>query len=312
MPALQQWQDWGQYFEFDGHRIFYLDAAPADNDQRETVMCLHGYPTSSWDWNLVWENLRKNYRVVALDFLGFGFSDKPDHGYSIARQADIVEALLAALNINSLHIFAHDYGDTVAQELLAREKEARDLEAELSDSTSQTEQRIVTPDYPLFKSVCFLNGGLFPETHRSLLTQRIMLSSFGNLFMQLMPVFALRGRLASLFGEKTQPAAGQLDALWAAISYKEGQRVLPKLLHYIPERVEHRDRWVGILSDSSVPLRLINGAEDRVSGRHMAEYYQRVVPKPDVVMLQEVGHYPQLEAPQETWNAFHEFVRANS
>lgn len=43
-----------------------------------------------------------------------------NHTYSIIEQADIVEALLSHLRIKDVHIIAHDYGDTVAQELIAR------------------------------------------------------------------------------------------------------------------------------------------------------------------------------------------------
>ena len=56
-----------------------------------------------------------------LDFLGFGFSDKPEnHTYTISEQAIVVEALLLNLGVKSCHILSHDYGDTVALEILAR------------------------------------------------------------------------------------------------------------------------------------------------------------------------------------------------
>ena len=61
---------------------------------------------------------------IAADFLGFGFSDKPrNYPYSILDQADLLEALLREKGITHVHIISHDYGDTVAQELLARFQE---------------------------------------------------------------------------------------------------------------------------------------------------------------------------------------------
>lgn len=44
-----------------------------------------------------------------------------DHAYSISEQTDIAEHVLSVLGIHEFHILAHDYGDTVAQEFLARE-----------------------------------------------------------------------------------------------------------------------------------------------------------------------------------------------
>jgi pimeloyl-ACP methyl ester carboxylesterase len=48
-----------------------------------------------------------------------------------------------------------------------------------------------------------------------------------------------------------------------------------------------------------VPLRFINGAVDPVSGAHMLERYLELVPHPDTVLLQGIGHYPHTEAPAQ-------------
>ena len=56
------------------------------------VTMLHGFPTSSIEWQGVLGALQAEHRVLAADFLGFGLSDKPAGLYSIARQADLVEA----------------------------------------------------------------------------------------------------------------------------------------------------------------------------------------------------------------------------
>ena len=83
------------------------------------------FPTASWDWHYLWQPLAQRYRVIACDMLGFGDSAKPaNHRYSLLEQADLQQALLAHLQVEQpLHIFAHDYGDSVAQELLARHYE---------------------------------------------------------------------------------------------------------------------------------------------------------------------------------------------
>ena len=56
--------------------------------------------------------------------IGFGWSDKPrNYAYSIMDQADLHEGLLSDLGVRKALVLAHDYGDTVAQELLARDLE---------------------------------------------------------------------------------------------------------------------------------------------------------------------------------------------
>ena len=59
------------------------------------IVLIHGFPTASWDWCKIWNTLRQHYRLLTLDMLGFGFSDKPaGHPYSIMEQADIVIGLV--------------------------------------------------------------------------------------------------------------------------------------------------------------------------------------------------------------------------
>jgi pimeloyl-ACP methyl ester carboxylesterase len=143
--TVEQWRERGHFSRLDGREIFCMDSGELD---KPAIFLIHGFPTSSWDWVPIWAALNEAYRLVALDMLGFGFSDKPDaHRYSIMEQADLCEALLVDRKLGRFHVLAHDYGDTVAQELLARQNEGKGVGSWLS--------------------VCFLNGGLFPETHQA-------------------------------------------------------------------------------------------------------------------------------------------------
>jgi pimeloyl-ACP methyl ester carboxylesterase len=254
---------------------------------------IHGFPTASWDWNRVWLDLCARFRVVAPDLLGFGFSAKPSgHAYSIFEQADLCERLLAERGIADAHVLAHDYGDTVAQELLARHEERRFAR---------------TPGLRL-RSVCFLNGGLFPETHRARLIQRLLLGRFGPLLGRLSNERSFARSFSAVFARKTRPTKAELRDFWALLTSGDGHRIGHELIRYIPERKRNRERWVGALQKATIPLRVIDGAVDPVSGAHMAERYRELVPDPDVVLLEDVGHYPQVEAPDAVLAAYLEFV----
>ena len=101
----------------------------------------------------------------------------------------------------------------------------------------------------------------------------------------------------AIFGRKTRPSKEELAEFWELVSYNGGHRISHELIRYIVERRENRERWVGALQQTHVPLRLVNGPEDPVSGKHMAERYRELVPNPDVVLLSGIGHYPQVEDP---------------
>jgi pimeloyl-ACP methyl ester carboxylesterase len=79
---------------------------------------------------------------------------------------------------------------------------------------------------------------------------------------------------------------------------------MPKLIRYMVERRQFRERWVGALQNSNIPLRLIDGLDDPVSGAHMVARYRELIADADVVELEGIGHYPQLEAPEQVLRAF--------
>lgn len=289
---LEEWRGAGKFFVFRGHRIFYREEGSGP-----PVLCIHGFPSASWDWHRIWPELTARFRVIAPDMLGFGFSDKPrKHAYSLHEQTDLQEALLAELGIDAVDLLAHDYGVSIAQEMLARGSEP------LPSGRTRIELR----------SVCFLNGGLFPEAHRPRLTQDLLRGPFGPVAARLLPESSFRRSFSAIFGPLTRPGERELHDFWQLIVHGGGKSVAHELLHYIDDRKDHRDRWVDALRHSEIPMRLISGADDPVSGRRMTEIYRKRVHDADVVVLEGIGHYPQLEAPEQVVEHFLSFILAQA
>jgi pimeloyl-ACP methyl ester carboxylesterase len=113
---------------------------------------------------------------------------------------------------------------------------------------------------------------------------------------------------AAVFAAGTRPTDAELDDFWELLTQQDGHRIGHLLIHYIEERRRFRERWVGALQRARIPLCVIDGAVDPVSGAHMAARYRELVPNPDVVLLEDVGHYPQVEAPAAMLRAYFEFV----
>lgn len=272
--ALRDWRAQGSDFTFHGQAMRYWSAGSG-----APLLLVHGFPTASWDWHYLWQPLAERYRLIACDMLGFGDSAKPKgHDYRILEQVDLQQALLEHLGVREpVHLLVHDYGNSVGQELLARHEEG---------------------NFPL-ASLVFLNGGLFPETHRAVLSQKLLLSPFGSFFGRLFDRKRLAQNFAKVFGPQTQPSEAELDAFWELIRHNDGPRVMHRLIHYILDRRQHRERWLGAMQRTAVPLRLIDGPEDPISGAHMVVRYRELIPQPDTVELPGIGHYPQVEAPEQ-------------
>jgi len=241
---------------------------------------LHGFPTSCFDWHTIWDGLRARRRLLTFDFLGFGDSDKPpDHTYSIHEQADITEAIWRAHGVRRTALVVHDYGVSVGQELLAR----------LAEGTLEVEIPVVV----------FLNGGLYPEMHRPQPAQLMLLDpEQGPRLGDLITEEGFGRGLSLTFAPAHQPSQAELHELWLSVARRDGHRIGHRLIQYIPDRKRHRDRWVHALEASAVPRHFIWGDLDPVSGAHMAARIAEGIPAADLLRLADVGHWPQLEAPE--------------
>ena len=78
------------------------------------------------------------------------------------------------------------------------------------------------------------------------------------------------------------------------------------------ERQTNRERWVGALQRTKIPLRFINGLADKVSGAHLVKRFRETMPHTDIIELKDIGHFPHFEVPEIVLEKFFEFRRANS
>jgi pimeloyl-ACP methyl ester carboxylesterase len=282
---LNDWQRSGKFFDYKGFPIFYRQSAASG----EVLLCLHGFPSSSHDYHKVWNALAREFPLLAFDMIGYGFSAKPvDFDYTTFNQTDVLQALVENLKIKKVHILAHDYGNTITQELLARRAENR-----LNFT---------------IESICFLNGALFPETHKPIPAQKILISPIGFLFGRLISDARFKRSLATVFGADTQPTENELNDFLAVFKFNDGRRIAHKLIRYMRERQKYRERWVSALHSINVPFRFIDGLADKVSGAHLVERFRAVCPQhSDIIELENIGHYPHFEAPETVLQKYIEF-----
>jgi len=260
-----------------GHRIFVRESArPAAADAPHLTF-LHGFPTSSLDWAPMFRRLGDERRLLALDFLGFGDSDKPKpHRYSLLEQADAVEAAWSQTGVRRTALVAHDYGVSVGQELLARLDDG-DLPVEIT-------------------SAAFLNGGMLPAFHRALLIQKLLAHPVAGPWLT--QLTTERTFVRGLRRVIARPLADEeLHEHWLALKNRGGRDLGHALLAYIAERRLYAVRWEDAVKRCDVPLRFVWGPLDPVSGAHMLSELRLRRPDAAVTELAGVGHYPQLEEP---------------
>jgi len=270
---VERWRSGGGYASFREQRLFVRRR----EGEGPLLVFLHGFPSSSYDWAAVWEHERSR-AALALDFLGFGLSDKPrEHVYTLSWQADAVEELVRQTGAASVFVVAHDMGTSVATELFAR-----DLEGRLSFAIA---------------GALLFNGSILLDRARPTIGQRLLRSPGGAIFARLTSRVTFRRQFARIFSRGHPLSDDEAEDQWALLSLAGGHRIAHRTIHYMDERERLTDRWHGAFRDWPGPLSLAWGLEDPVATVDVLEGLRDLRPGVPVTELANVGHYPQIEAP---------------
>ena len=101
----------GDFLDVDGGRLHYVDEGPRD---APVLLCIHGNPTWSFYWRAVISTFSDRFRVVAMDQMGCGLSDKPqDWTYRLADHVGNVEKLIEHLGLRDITFIVHDWGGAI-------------------------------------------------------------------------------------------------------------------------------------------------------------------------------------------------------
>jgi pimeloyl-ACP methyl ester carboxylesterase len=244
-----------------------------------TLLLLHGFPSSSYDFKDVVQRLGDR-AWLTLDFLGFGLSDKPrPHRYSLLEQADIVQDVVTEIGVGPVVLLAHDMGTSVATELLARD---------LTGALPFELQRAV-----------LTNGSVILERASLRPSQKILRGPLGPLFSRLTNERGFARGFARLFSAAHPLSAQEAQAQWALLARDDGQRILHLLCAYLDERVRFAQRWHGAVRDWNKPLSFLWATGDPVATTEVLAGLTELRPAAEVIRLPGVGHYPQIEVPDE-------------
>ncbi|MET0284874.1 MAG: alpha/beta hydrolase, partial [Polyangiales bacterium] len=226
-------------------------------------------------------------RVVLFDLPGAGFSDKPErYSYSLFEQADVVEGLLTRLNLERPHVIAHDLGVSLASELLARRQ-----------------RKLHALD---FSSLTLMSAGVYDDLARVTPSQKVLQTPLGGFFAGLAVGAVFKLQVAQVFARQVDGA--ELDAMWEQILFLDGHKRLPQIASYLGERARFEERWLSALRTSEVPMHLVWGSRDPTSRFSIAERLAEEIPGAELTRLSKVGHYPHLEAPEETAYAIDQWL----
>jgi pimeloyl-ACP methyl ester carboxylesterase len=265
-------------------RMHYVDEGPklgdADSSNRSTILCVHGNPTWSFYYRSIVSRFRSSHRVVAVDHIGCGLSDKPQqYRYTLAQHTENLIALIDELDLQNITLVVHDWGGAIG--------------------LGAAVQR---PDR--FRKMMILNTGAFPPTYipRRIAACRIpILGSlairYGNLFARTAIYMAI-DRLPKLSDHARQGLLAPYDSPAHRVAIDSFVRDIPMSPSHPTWRVlEKLEQDLPMLRE--LPIRFVWGMRDWCFRPECMERMNRCWPNATRLELSDVGHYVMEEAPSE-------------
>ncbi|EAQ41530.1 alpha/beta hydrolase [Polaribacter sp. MED152] len=275
--TAENWKKLGKYVTIDDKRIFVIDTG----DHPDTLVILHGYPTSSYDYFRVIPELSHYYRIVVHDHLGFGFSDKPDSlTYSLIDQADVALELWRKLGLKKVSILAHDYGTSIAKEILARRNHnlipLKIDKMYLCSSSMRLEHLhlknigVLLRDRKIGKYISRLTNFGYRKIRRRFKKDNINYQISKNY---------------------------DIKDMWNQMDSSEGQKEIHFVSNFINERYTFFHRWTNALRETTVPVKIFWSKTDSLAIKEIAIVLATEEENEKLTWVENVKHYSILETP---------------
>ncbi len=270
--------------QIEGHRLAYLDIG-----QGPPVILLHGFGGSMWQWEQQQTALAQTHRVLTLDMIGAGLSDKPDLTYSPTFMLNTFTAFMDNLNIKQATLIGNSMGAGVAAAMALANPERVNKLVLISGFPANVVESTSSPSYRRFVE------------HRP----PIWLAKIG---------LWMAGRWATeqvlkeiIFDHRL------ITPILIERSFRN--RTDRGFLHPLYSQLDHLPEWENDyaprLTQISQPTLIIWGTDDRIFPPSVGQTMHATIPNSTYLEVPNSGHIPQWENPQVINPALLQFLSGN-
>jgi haloalkane dehalogenase len=271
------------YFDINGHQLHYLDEG-----QGETILFVHGTPSWSFDFRHIIKKLKADFRCLAIDHIGFGLSDKPEHyNYSTQNHSKTLEKFVLEKQLDNITLVVHDFGGPIglnfALQYPEKVKNIVILNSWLWSSKT---------DADFIKLSKILRSPLLPFLYRYLnfSPKFILPKSFGD--------HKLSNRLLRQY---TKPFANKTE--------RNGALAFAKSL--LNDQDWFQQLWDKRQTIATKPTLFIWGMKDPVIKPHYLDKFVSAFTNSKTIKLETCGHFPQEEQPEMVTKSILDFLIGN-
>jgi haloalkane dehalogenase len=266
-----------RWFESPVGRVHFIDEGSGS-----LILFCHGNPTWSFLYRNIIIALRGHFRCIAMDYPGFGLSDRPDrYGYTPEEHARVVSALIAHLDLRNFLVMGQDWGGPIG------------MAAALSDPAR-------------VKGLVFGNTWFWP-------TDRLHNKLFSIVMSTRLMQRAILQR--NFFVEKLIPNGTARSLSQAEMNHYRGVQPTPEARRGVaefPRQIRAARRWLADISHgvetalARKPLLLTWGMRDFAFGSQFIPRWRKTFPDHHLVELSQAKHFIQEDAPNEIARAIAE------
>lgn len=265
--------------EVDDFTVVYLSNKHIAN--APTVVMLHGFGANKDNWLRMAAHLTDTYNVYAIDLLGHGDSSKPlDIGYSISDQVGYLNQIFRELALDNIHLAGNSMGGAIAA-LYAATYPSNVQSATLFDPAG-----VLDYDSELVALVQQGENPLIVEKAGDF--EKLVDFALEKKPFVPWPIYSVMEQRAIA----NQPVNERIFAAIRDSGYQQGFR--------------------GSLKHITAPVLIVWGREDRVINYRNAEVFQQEIRQSNVVIMDDVGHAPMVEVPEQSAELMRELIEAST
>ncbi len=257
--------------------------------QGDPLLCIHGFGASLYSWRNFIEPFAKDYRLILIDLKGCGKSPKPDDTkYSSQDHADLLYQFILEHDLRKLTLIGNSFGGALS--LL--------LSLMLADAGESAR----------LKSLVLIDAGAYKEYVPAYL--KLLSVPLLNLGVYLIPSrAAVRAILRKAYYDPSKITDEQIAAYAGPIAAPGGKHALIETgRQLVPANF---DKLVKRYKQITVPTLIIWGREDRIIPLKVGELLDRKIANSTLKIIEDCGHAPQEEKPEETVPLVLEFLKAH-